>query len=196
MIEDITDRQQEIMEAACKLLTAGGASGLTIKNLAKEMQFSESAIYRHFASKEEIIISLLQYLATSMDVRLTNAVSELQSPKEKFEAIFKNQFSFFSENPCYVVAVFSDGLMEESQRINEVILKIMGVKMKHVMAIIVEGQEKGIFTDEISAEEMIHLVIGTFRLQMFKWRVANFQFDIKSVGERMIQSLLILLLKK
>ena len=196
MIEEITDRQQEIIEAACKLLTAGGVSGLTIKNLANEIQFSESAIYRHFASKEEIIISLLQYLATSMDVRLTNAVSEIHSPKEKFEAIFKNQFSFFSEHPCYVVAVFSDGLMEESQRINEVILKIMGVKMKHVMAVIVEGQNKGIFTDEISAEEMIHLVIGTFRLQMFKWRIANFQFDIKSIGEKMIQSLLTLLIKK
>lgn len=62
MIEEITDRQQEIIEAACKILTASGVGGLTIKNLAKEMQFSESAIYRHFASKEEIIISLLQIL--------------------------------------------------------------------------------------------------------------------------------------
>lgn len=72
--------------------------------------------------------------------------------------------------------------MEESQRINEVILKIMGVKMKHVKAVIVEGQQKGVFTDAISAEEMIHLVIGTFRLQMFKWRASNFQFDLIGVG--------------
>ncbi|MBK7964949.1 MAG: TetR/AcrR family transcriptional regulator [Bacteroidetes bacterium] len=196
MKEEITDRQQEIIEAACKLLTTSGAGGLTIKNLAKEMQFSESAIYRHFASKEEIIVSLLQYLATSMDVRLTNAVSDIQSPKEKFEAIFKNQFAFFNLNPCYVVAVFSDGLMEESQRINEVILKIMGVKMKHVKAVIVEGQQKGVFTDAIATEEMIHIVIGTFRLQMFKWRASNFQFDLIGVGNEMIHSLLTLLTRK
>ena len=131
-----------------------------------------------------------------MDVRLANAVLDIHSPKEKFEAIFKNQFAFFNANPCYVVAVFSDGLMEESQRINEVILKIMGVKMKHVKAVIVEGQQKGVFTDAISAEEMIHLVIGTFRLQMFKWRASNFQFDLIGVGEKMIQSLLTLLIKK
>ncbi|MBL0287318.1 MAG: TetR/AcrR family transcriptional regulator, partial [Bacteroidetes bacterium] len=129
----ISDRQLEIIEAAGKILTASGISGLTIKNLAKEMKFSESAIYRHFTSKEEIIISLLEYLAKSMDERYTNAISLEQSPEEKFTTLFQNQFSFFKKNPHFVVAVFSDGLMEESQRINETILKIMGVKMKHLM---------------------------------------------------------------
>lgn len=49
---EITPRQLEIIEATGKILTKSGTSGLTIKNLAKEMNFSESAIYRHFASKE------------------------------------------------------------------------------------------------------------------------------------------------
>ena len=59
----ISDRQLEIIKAAGKILTTSGVSGLTIKNLAKEMKFSESAIYRHFTSKEEIIIALLEFLA-------------------------------------------------------------------------------------------------------------------------------------
>jgi TetR/AcrR family fatty acid metabolism transcriptional regulator len=58
--ELISDRQIEIIEAAGKILTRSGVGGLTIKNLAKEMHFSESAIYRHFTSKEEIIIAMLE----------------------------------------------------------------------------------------------------------------------------------------
>jgi len=84
MTTTISDRQLEIIEAAGKILTTSGISGLTIKNLAKEMKFSESAIYRHFTSKEEIIIALLEYLAESMDERYTNAISSEQTPKEKF----------------------------------------------------------------------------------------------------------------
>ena len=83
--------------------------------------------------------------------------------------------------------------MEESQRINETILKIMGVKLKHLMPIILEGQQKNVFTNSIASDELMHIVMGTFRLQMFKWRVANFQFDISSNGERMIQSVLTLI---
>ncbi len=42
--------------------------------------------------------------------------------------------------------------------------------------------------------------MGTFRLQMFKWRVANFQFDInkkiKRERDNMIQSVLTLIKSK
>jgi len=191
---DITPRQLEIIEAAGKILTVSGVSGLTIKNLAKEMHFSESAIYRHFASKEEIIVAMLNYLADSIDERLSN-LNSTANPEAKFKAMFDEQFRFFKDNPHFVVAVFSDGLMEESQLINETILKLMNVKMKHLMPVMMEGQQKGIFTNAITAEELIHIVMGTFKLQMFKWRIANFEFDINRNGNNMVQSILTLIKK-
>ena len=196
MTKKISGRQLEIIEAAGKILTDLGISGLTIKNLAKEMRFSESAIYRHFNSKEEIIIALLEYLADNMDQRYSTAITAGQSSDEKFRSLLKSQFSFFKNNPYFVVAVFSDGLMEESERINETILKIMAVKMKHLAPIVREGQLKGLFTNSITTEELLHIVMGSLRLQMYKWRVAHFQFDIERQGENMIQSLLTIIKNK
>ena len=192
---EITPRQLEIIEAAGKILTVSGVSGLTIKNLAKEMKFSESAIYRHFTSKEEIIIAMLDYISGIIDQRLNDAVLVMDDPEAKFKAIFQSQFNFFNNNPHFVVAVFSDGLMEESQRINEIINKLMLVKMKHLMPIIMEGQQKGVYTNSVTTEELMSIVMGTFRLLMYKWRIANFQFDIKRNGENMVQSLLTLIKK-
>lgn len=192
---DITPRQLEIIEAAGKILTSSGVSGLTIKNLAKEMHFSESAIYRHFSSKEEIIVAMLNYLADNIEKRLSEN-SEHSDPEENFKTLFNEQFGFFKKNPHFVVAVFSDGLMEESQRINEALLKLMNVKMKYLMPIIMNGQQKGVFTNAITTEELMHIIMGTFKLQMFKWRVANFQFDINRNGNNMIQSILTLIKNK
>jgi AcrR family transcriptional regulator len=189
---EITPRQFEIIEAAGKILTSSGVSGLTIKNLAKEMKFSESAIYRHFASKEDIIVTMLNYLAESTNERLSGLTDSL-GHEERFKALFKEQFRFFKNNPHFVVAVFSDGLMEESQRINEIIGKIMTVTIKHLMPIIKEGQQKGVFTNAITTEELMHIVMGAFKLQMFKWRIANFQFDIIRNGDNMVQSILTLI---
>ena len=192
---DITPRQIEIIEAAGKILTSSGVSGLTIKNLAKEMGFSESAIYRHFKSKEEIIVAMLNYLADDIDKRLTDLNKPVE-PDEQFKSLFREQFRFFSLNPHFVVAVFSDGLMEESQLINTNILKLMNVKIKHLMPIIMEGQQKGSFTNALTTDELMHIIMGTFKLQMFKWRIANFEFDIKRNGENMIQSILTLIKTK
>ena len=192
-IQTISERQFEIIEAAGKILSASGVSGLTIKNLAQAMKFSESAIYRHFESKEEIIVAMLGYLAENMDERLSHVIAREQNPNENLEAIFLNQVAFFSKNPHFVVAVFSDGLMEASPKINEAILRIMQVKMKHLMPVIMQGQQQGLFTNQITTEALMHIIMGSFRLQMFKWRLANFQFDIERQGEDMLRAILALI---
>ncbi|WP_426091433.1 TetR/AcrR family transcriptional regulator [Flavobacterium sp. DSR3-2] len=189
----MSDKQLEIIKATGNILTSSGVSGLTIKKLAAAMQFSESAIYRHFESKEEIIYALLDFLATNMDERLTASCSIKENQKEQFVRLFQNQYSFFKQNPHFVVAVFSDGLMEESQRINEMIYKIMSVKIKHLKPLLIEGQQSGVFTKAISADDLTHIVMGTFRLQIYKWRMAKFQFDIEIEGNKMIQAMLTLI---
>ncbi|MGV3640043.1 MAG: TetR/AcrR family transcriptional regulator [Adhaeribacter sp.] len=190
MNPEITSRQLEIIDAAGKILTVSGVSGLTIKNLAKEMQFSESAIYRHFTSKEQIIMAMLGHLSQTMDARLARAIRPDLSPEEKFQALFDSQLEFFDSNPHFVVAVFSDGLMEESKAINEAIYTIMQTKMKYLMPLMKEGVQKGFFTSAIPVEDLVHIVMGSFRLQMFKWRQANFSFDILLSGKKLMHSLL------
>lgn len=185
----ITDRQLEIIEAAGKILTVSGVVGLTIKNLAKEMGFSESAIYRHFESKEAIVIAMLGYLAEDMDERLQKANSNHKNPLENLECIFLEQFAFFAKYPHFVVAVFSDGLLDASQNINAAIHKIMQLKMKHLLPVLMQGQQQGFFTNAITTEELMHIIMGSFRLQMFKWRIANFQFDIERQGKNMLHAI-------
>jgi len=194
MTAEISERQFEIIEAAGIILTTSGVSGLTIKNLAKKMQFSESAIYRHFTSKEEIIVSMLEFLANSMEKRFA-ALPDIP-PEEKFTQMFKEQFRFFNKYPHFVVAVFSDGLMEQTKRINEAVGKIMAIKMKYLKPVIQQGQQKDIFTTAIGEDELVHIIMGTFRLQMFKWRISNFQSDIKRTGASMIHSILTLIQTK
>ncbi|MCR9013868.1 TetR/AcrR family transcriptional regulator [Aquiflexum gelatinilyticum] len=189
-MKEISERQKEIIEAAGKLLSNSGMSGLTTKKLAQEMGFSEAAIYRHFENKEAIIIGLLQFLRADMDQRLVAAIKENNTPEAKFKAIFKSQFDFFSENPHFVVAVFSDGLLEASEKINQAILHLMQTKISYLMPVILDGQQKGIFTQSITSEELVHIIIGSFRLQMFKWKIANFQFDLRRNGQNIIESLL------
>ena len=185
----ITARQKEIIAASGKLLTQSGINGLTIKNLAAEMGFTEGAVYRHFKSKEEIILLMLEYLAENMDERLS-AMPKEPDPERHLLNLFENQLNFFSQNPHFVVAVFSDGLMKTSDKVNAAILKVMTVKMKHLFPVIFSGQQKGVFTTALSSEELIHIIMGSFRLQMFRWRALGFREDIKESGIKPIQSIL------
>lgn len=189
-VQEITDRQMELISAAGKILTASGVSGLTIKNLSKEMGFSESAVYRHFASKQEIIVAMLSFLAANMEERFEVELSTDLPADEKLAALMRSQVNFFATNPHFVVAVFSDGLMEESGPVNQAILRIMQVKKLSLAGVIAEGQQRGVIVKEVPPEQLLHIVMGAFRLLMFKWRTSNFSFDLRAQSEAIQQSIL------
>ena len=154
------------------------------------MEFSEPALYRHFGNKEAIIVTLLRYVAESMDQLYSLSLTKRLNPEQKFRSIFKTQFDFFAQKPHFAVAVFSDGLLEESQMINQEIMKIMTVKVKYLKPIIEEGQRTGVFTQTVNTDFLMHLVMGSIRLQMYKWRIENFQSNLVSIGDELIESLL------
>lgn len=60
--ENTEVRQQQIVEAAQKLIFKYGSEHLTVKRIAKEVGISEAAIYRHFTSKKSILSFLLSHI--------------------------------------------------------------------------------------------------------------------------------------
>jgi TetR/AcrR family transcriptional regulator, fatty acid metabolism regulator protein len=191
----LSPRQTEIIEAAGIILTESGVGGLTIKNLAKAMQFSEPAIYRHFENKEAIIVGMLQFLAEVTNDRYYLALGGLKDPEERFKVLFKNQFQLFKQHPHFVVAVFSDGLMQESEQINQAILRIMEIKRNYLIPIIKDGQKQLQFTNTVPADALAHIVMGAIRLHMFKWRATHFELDIEKEGKKLVTHLLQLIKK-
>lgn len=189
---EIKPRQLEIIEAAGKLLTTSGVSGLTIKNLAIEMNFSESALYRHFTSKEEIILTLLQYLHENV-ARIMNNTSISGDFEKEFYSLFKRLTRYFKENPYYVVAVFSEGLLDESTQISEIIIQLMNTLTRHVQSLIEEGQRMQLITDSLTSGQIAQIIIPSFRHQMFKWKITYFESDIEQNVESLLSSLLELL---
>ena len=190
---EISNRQLEIIEAAGHILTELGINGLTTKNLAAKMRFGESALYRHFSGKEEIILTMLQYFNENMDERLTNCIAHIDAPDEQLIAVFNNQFDYFKQNPHFLVAIFSEGLLEKSNAINKVILDIMSTKKGHLFKIVALGQKKNVFNNVLMTEELVHIIMGSFRLQMLQWRMSDFAFDLKLKGSKLIKSLLTLI---
>ena len=195
MKKETSNRQIEIIDAAGKLLMEKGVKGLTTKNLAQEMNFSESALYRHFKDKETIIIHFINYLSENINTRFENILISEMNAEEKFVALFKSQFSFFNANPHYIVIVLSDGLIDDSEVIKNEILKLIQTNSIGFLKVIKEGQNNKTFNQEIDTEYLVHFVMGTFRLQMLKWKLANFSFDIEKKGMETMINLLTLLKK-
>lgn len=195
MSEPTSKRQHEIIESAGRLLMDKGVKGLTTKNLALEMGFSESALYRHFKNKEDIIVLLLDHLYNNIKERLEEVQKNENAPSEKLKAIFRSQFHYFSQQPHFIIAILSEGLFDETEKINSSILKIIAYKTNLISNIIEEGKQNQEFNNEISTPEMVHIILGSFRLMMLKWKLSKFDIDLTQHGNAIMTTAIKLITK-
>lgn len=182
MTDSASKRQHEIIASAGKLLMEKGIKGLTTKNLAQEMGFSESALYRHFTNKEDIVVLLLQHLAASMKTRLDAITQSEATASHKLTAVFNSQFQFFAQHPHFVVAVLSEGLFDESEKINQAILQLIQYKTQLIANLFEEGKQQKEFNIELATPDMVHITVGCFRMMMLKWKFSQFQIDLIQQG--------------
>ncbi|MBK8625211.1 MAG: TetR/AcrR family transcriptional regulator [Saprospiraceae bacterium] len=183
---NITDRQLEIIQAAGKRLAGNGLSGLTVKTLAADMGFVESALYRHFKSKDDILVLMLEYLYQNIQERFEPILAQDVDAKTKLVQIFDSQFRYFKDNPHFVMVVLSDGLIDESEGIRNQIIKMFLYKIQIINELVSECIKNGKIQSVLPQETLIHFLMGGFRLTMFKWKTLKFSFDLVKEGNQMI----------
>lgn len=183
---NITDRQLEIIQAAGKLLASKGLSGLTVKTLAAEMGFVESALYRHFKSKDDILVLMLEYLYQNIQERFEPILVQDVDAKTKLVQIFDSQFRYFKDNPHFVIVVLSDGLIDESEGMRNQVIKMFLYKIQIINELVSHCITNGNMEPVLPQETLIHFLMGGFRLTMFKWKTLKFSFDLVKEGNQMI----------
>ena len=191
-----TKKQQEIIEISIQLIADLGIQGFTIKNLSKRVGVTEGAIYRHFESKTEILHSILKAFQKESAITLDNACSSDKPAMEEIARIFAHHFSYFEEKPAVAAVIFSESIFQNDNLLSKEVFKLLKMHEDALMCIINKGQLSGEIRNEaISKVQLVRMIIGSIRYTVTKWRLSNYEFDIKAEGEILLDNIKELLKK-
>ena len=124
----LTDRQREILDAALGIIADHGIQRMTIKNLARAVNVTEPALYRHFKSKFDILMTILIRYRDDLQGCLTGRTGGL-SPVETIESIYNGMFSAFVKQPALSVVIFSEELFRYDRRLSQEVTSIIELPM-------------------------------------------------------------------
>jgi TetR/AcrR family transcriptional regulator, fatty acid metabolism regulator protein len=189
MNTNLTSRQSEIIHTAIKLIGEGGIQALTIKNISTEIGIAESALYRHFKSKTEVLNALLDFLCFIIISHYENVSKLKVSAFEKIEKMISGQLKIFAENPPYAIVILSDGLYKNEKSLYEKIFKIMESAKSTFVSIIDEGKSSGEIRKDLSSEQIAFVIMGSVRLTVNQWSLSGFNFDLKKRSNILINTL-------
>jgi TetR/AcrR family transcriptional regulator, repressor of fatR-cypB operon len=103
--------RQEILRAALRLFSEHGLAGTSVRDIADESGYTNPALYKHFASKEELALHLFETCHRSVWARCNAATVSGKSFGEKLGRYVGVWLELLDEQP-EVVAFLSDSARE------------------------------------------------------------------------------------
>jgi TetR/AcrR family fatty acid metabolism transcriptional regulator len=188
----LTRRQEEIVAAALEIISSLGIQNLTIKKLARQIRVTEGAIYRHFDSKEEILAAVAGLFQSSSTEILREILDSRMSGLDKIKSFFLGRCRQFSHNRGLVLVMFSDDIFKGYEELQRRVMDTIHSHQELLLSAFAEGQARGIVVD-IEPQHLFMVVMGALRLLVTRWRGSGFAFDLVREGERLWNSLEMLL---
>lgn len=189
--KDFTERQIEIMEAATLRIDKFGIQELTIKNLASDLSLSEAALYRHFKSKNEILLGLLTYFILEMNERLAVIIEDKElQPSELLKKVFVSQLNTFVQKPAIVSVIFSEGIFQFNKELSDKVSTMMALMQKNISALITRGQNEGVYAKLLGPDTITTIIMGSMRMVVLKWKLSGNKSNLVNDGKNVLNGLL------
>ena len=110
-------RRMQILQALAEMLEQPKGDKITTAALARKLEFSEAALYRHFASKAQMFEGLIEFIESTV-FGLINQIADRQSDGvAQARDIVGMLLHFASQNPGMTRVLIGDALVNEDERL-------------------------------------------------------------------------------
>ena len=153
-------RKVQIKEAVLNIIVNQGLDKLSTSNLAKTVGISEGTIFRHYSSKNEIILDILDDVRSNLLSKMESVVKSNEPARNRLRKLFYTHISYLLKNKGITILLFA-----EVAHMNDTILKdnlndILNTQMSYIQSIIKDGIDEGIWTDQYSLDDISTLYLG------------------------------------
>ena len=157
------ERRAVTVEAVVALAAEQNPNDITTAAIAKRMGLTQGALFRHFPTKDAILLAVMEWVADRLLARVDKALQTATSPLAALEAMFMAHVEFVIEHPGVPRMLFG-----ELQRAEETAPKRMVQALIHrygqrLRRLIEEGKTLGELDADLDTEASIILFIGTIQ---------------------------------
>ena len=110
-------RKLQILQALAAMLEQPKGEKITTAALAKRLDVSEAALYRHFASKAQMFEGLIDFIESSVFGVINQIAERDAGGLDQVHAMLHMLLSFAANNPGMTRVLIGDALVNEDERL-------------------------------------------------------------------------------
>jgi TetR/AcrR family transcriptional regulator len=164
------ERRVQILQTLAAMLERPGAERVTTAALAAQLDVSEAALYRHFASKAQMFEGLIDFIEQSVFTLVNQILEREGAGKEQAARIVTMLMQFAEKNPGMTRVMVGDALVYENERLqsrmNQFFDKIESTLRQALRgAVLADGSDTPTVDAQVRAGALTAFVAG--RLQRY-----------------------------
>ncbi|HSB48304.1 MAG TPA: nucleoid occlusion factor SlmA [Burkholderiales bacterium] len=117
MAEKTGDRKDQILQTLAQMLENPAGEKATTAALAKRLDVSEAALYRHFRGKAEMFEGLIEFIEQTLFALINKITGEEKSGVRQLESIMSILLAFAQKNRGMTRVLVGDALVNEDERL-------------------------------------------------------------------------------
>jgi AcrR family transcriptional regulator len=173
-----TVRQQEIIQEALIIIADGGMEELTYRKLSERLGITVPAFYRHFPSKTDILLGIIEYFREVGGHSFQEAQVQGTDAVDKVRLAILGHAHLFSEHSGLVAVLFPEEIGGRKREVHQAVLSVIQGNHKIITALLAEGVATGLVRDDVSPERLASVLMASLRLAVTLWRLAEKQTDL------------------
>jgi AcrR family transcriptional regulator len=154
-------RRAVTVEAVIALAGSQNPSDITTAAIAKHMNLTQGALFRHFPSKDAIWQSVMAWVTDRLLARLDSAAEGLDSPLAAMQAMFISHIDFVVAHPGVPRMMFSQLQSPESTPAKRMAQTLIQRYAERICTRIEQGKASGEITLEVDTQAAATLFVGT-----------------------------------
>lgn len=157
------ERRAVTVESVIKLAGMQNPSDITTAAIAKHMNLTQGALFRHFPNKEAIWQAVMEWVAERLLARIDRSAQGVASPLAAMEAMFMSHIEFVAEHPGVPRMIFGELQRAETtpaKRMVQTLIQRYGERLRRLIA---QGKSSGELSSTLDDEAAATLFIGTIQ---------------------------------
>jgi len=110
-------RRLQILQVLARMLENPKGEKVTTAALAKELDVSEAALYRHFASKAQMFEGLIEFIEQTVFGLVNKITADEDDGMKQTQAVLSSLLGFAEKNPGMTRVLVGDALVNEDERL-------------------------------------------------------------------------------
>ncbi|HKQ92904.1 MAG TPA: TetR/AcrR family transcriptional regulator [Blastocatellia bacterium] len=163
-------RREELIKATYYEVAEKGYSAVTLQDIAKRAGVSKGSTLYYFATKEDLFLGALEWMVNQFDIRIGQAIADVEDPVEKVGALIGTIFANAQESRQFFLA-YSDfvSIGTRNKRFHDLNAKFYDGCCGHNREVIEAGMNAGVFrqVDLEEASAMMRALVDGLMLQWF-----------------------------